>query len=264
MKDKRMASREDYFNCSEKWQMDCKAIKQLNIKTKNWREFLTDETIIREDLITIQVNSRFGIILMHLMARWVLVDFDHVKNSLKLDDEELMKMSSNQTYNINVSGDIKQMLNELGIEKGKEIALHRGGGNKAQKSTNIHVTVFFTIVSLQEEENEQVKAKDEKNVGDEENFSFNPFDFRLIETLSFLFFFLLENNHIFSFATFQDKIGSWYSNVGKGASESGSVGGGVGKYLKVRNVQAESAAADWYAGNCYSKEKEIRCSNRGI
>ncbi|CAL5369384.1 unnamed protein product [Camellia sinensis] len=174
------------------------AIKQLNIKTKNWRELLTDETIIREDLTTIQL------ILMHLMAGWVLVDFDHVKNSLKLDDED-------PTYNINVSGDIKQMLKELGTEKGKEIALHRGGGNKAQKSTN-------------EEEDEQVTAKDEKN----------------------------------------DKIGSWYNNAGKGASESGSVGGGVGKYLKVRNAQAESAVANWYAGNCYSKEKEIRCSNGGI
>ncbi|THG14165.1 hypothetical protein TEA_000741 [Camellia sinensis var. sinensis] len=64
-------------------------------------------------------------------------------------------MSSDPTYNINVSGDIKQMLKELGTEKGKEIALHRGGGNKAQKS--IHVTVFCTIVSLQEEDDEQDK-----------------------------------------------------------------------------------------------------------
>lgn len=41
-------------------------------------------------------------------------------------------MSSDPTYSINVSGDIKQMLEELGTEKGKQTALHGGGGNKAQ------------------------------------------------------------------------------------------------------------------------------------
>lgn len=31
------------------------AIKELNIKTKNWKELLTDEPFTRADLITIQV-----------------------------------------------------------------------------------------------------------------------------------------------------------------------------------------------------------------
>ncbi|XP_057975282.1 peptidyl-prolyl cis-trans isomerase CYP65 [Malania oleifera] len=100
------------------------AIKELNLKTKNWKELLTDEPFTREDLITIQnPNALDG---------KVLLDFDHVKNSLKLDDEELKRMSSDPTYNINVSGDIKQMLEELGTEKGRQTALHGGGGNKAQ------------------------------------------------------------------------------------------------------------------------------------
>lgn len=42
-------------------------------------------------------------------------------------------MSSDPTYNINVTGDIKQMLEELGTEKGKQTALLGGGGSKAQK-----------------------------------------------------------------------------------------------------------------------------------
>ena len=100
----------------------------------------------------------------------VLLEFDHIKNSLKVDDEgmlqpegssfvnyksldddvavfiviiscdtfsilfsELQRMRSDPTYNINVSGDIKQMLQELGTEKGKETAMHGGGGGKAQK-----------------------------------------------------------------------------------------------------------------------------------
>lgn len=41
-------------------------------------------------------------------------------------------MESDPAYNINVNGDIKQMLKELGTEKGKEIAKHGGGGSKAR------------------------------------------------------------------------------------------------------------------------------------
>lgn len=41
-------------------------------------------------------------------------------------------MSSDPAHNINVSGDIKQMLAELGTEKAKEIASLGGGGNKAR------------------------------------------------------------------------------------------------------------------------------------
>ncbi len=41
-------------------------------------------------------------------------------------------MGSDPTYNINVTGDIKQMLEELGTEKGKQTALLGGGGSKAR------------------------------------------------------------------------------------------------------------------------------------
>lgn len=100
------------------------AVKELNIKTKNWKELLTDEPFTREDLITIQNPNA--------LDTKVLLDFDHVKKSLKVDDEEIQKMQSDPSYNINITGDIKQMLKELGSEKAKEIALHGGGGNKAQ------------------------------------------------------------------------------------------------------------------------------------
>lgn len=45
---------------------------------------------------------------------------------------ELRKMDADPSYNINLSGDLKQMLQELGTEKGRQAALHGGGGNKAQ------------------------------------------------------------------------------------------------------------------------------------
>lgn len=37
------------------------AIKELNIKTKNWKELLTDEPFTKEDIITIQVSSTFNL-----------------------------------------------------------------------------------------------------------------------------------------------------------------------------------------------------------
>ncbi|KAG0455206.1 hypothetical protein HPP92_024165 [Vanilla planifolia] len=100
------------------------AIKELNIKNKNWKELLTDEPFTKDDLIAIQnpnaLNSK------------VLVEFDHVKKNLKLDDDEIRKMREDPTYNINVIGDVKQMLLDLGTEKAKQAALLGGGGSKAQ------------------------------------------------------------------------------------------------------------------------------------
>eukprot|EP00252_Welwitschia_mirabilis_P025552 TRINITY_DN8027_c0_g1_i3.p1 TRINITY_DN8027_c0_g1~~TRINITY_DN8027_c0_g1_i3.p1 ORF type:complete len:589 (+),score=152.53 TRINITY_DN8027_c0_g1_i3:302-2068(+) len=99
------------------------AIKELNIKPKNWKELLTDEPFCKEDLITIQNPNA-------LDAK-VVTDFDHVKKDLKIDDEEMEKMKD-ISYRINLSGEMKRMLELVGTEKGKEIAAHGGGGAKAQ------------------------------------------------------------------------------------------------------------------------------------
>ncbi|PIA29341.1 hypothetical protein AQUCO_06000004v1 [Aquilegia coerulea] len=125
------------------------AIKELNIKTKNWKELLTDEPFTREDLITIQNPNA--------LDTKVLVEFDHVKNSLTLDDEELRKMSSDPTYNINVKGDIKQMLLELGTEKGKQTALHGGGGDKAIKERAAALAAILSARSRIKEDSKSTK-----------------------------------------------------------------------------------------------------------
>ncbi|ONL94738.1 Peptidyl-prolyl cis-trans isomerase CYP65 [Zea mays] len=101
------------------------AIQELNIKPKNWKELLTDEPFTRNDLITIQNPN--------VVDGKVLGEFDHVKKGLKLEDEELQRMKDDPTYNINISGDLKQMIKELGTEKGNEAFLQGGGGLKAQK-----------------------------------------------------------------------------------------------------------------------------------
>ncbi|KAG5089679.1 hypothetical protein JHK86_002291 [Glycine max] len=130
------------------------AVKELNIKTKNWKELLTDEPFTKDDLITIQNPNA--------LDSKVLLDFDHVKNSLKVDDEELQKMSSDPTYNINMSGDIKQMLKELGTEKGKETALHGGGGGKAQKERAAALAAILAARSRVEEDSKSNPNKEAK------------------------------------------------------------------------------------------------------
>ncbi|KAK9064898.1 hypothetical protein SSX86_016280 [Deinandra increscens subsp. villosa] len=152
------------------------AVKELNIKTKNWKELLTDEPFKREDIITIQnpnsIDSK------------ALVDFDHVKKNLKVDDEgncslftniilffmmiiimgilnflsEDKKMESDPSYNINVRGDIKQMLKELKTEKGRELALHGGGGSKAQTE---RAAALATILAARERIKDNPKSDNE-------------------------------------------------------------------------------------------------------
>ncbi|KAB2051917.1 hypothetical protein ES319_A12G085100v1 [Gossypium barbadense] len=123
------------------------AIKELNIKTKNWKELLIDEPFTKEDIITIQNPNA--------LDSKVTLDFDHVKNSLKVDDEELRKLSSDPTYNINVVGDIKQMLAELGTDKAKQAALLGGGGAKAQ---NERAAALAAILAARSRIKEDSKA----------------------------------------------------------------------------------------------------------
>lgn len=56
---------------------------------------------------------------------------------------ELKKLESDPAYNINASGDIKQMLSELGTEKAKQTALLGGGGSKAQQERAAALTAIL-------------------------------------------------------------------------------------------------------------------------
>lgn len=63
-------------------------------------------------------------------------------------------MSSDPTYNINVTGDIKQMLEELGTEKGKQTALLGGGGSKAQNERAAALATILAARSRIKEDSE--------------------------------------------------------------------------------------------------------------
>lgn len=126
------------------------------------------------------------------------MDFDHVKHSLKVDDEgrfylylvpclpsffsnheyivsltgqiylaELEKMQSDPTYNINANGDLKQMLKELGTEKAKEIALHGGGGSKARDERAAALEAILAARSrIKEDKSDDAETKQVYSVVD--------------------------------------------------------------------------------------------------
>lgn len=70
-------------------------------------------------------------------------------------------MSSDPTYNINVIGDIKQMLEELGTEKGRQAALLGGGGSKAQ---NERAAALAAILAARSRIKEDVESNSNSEV----------------------------------------------------------------------------------------------------
>ena len=51
----------------------------MNIKTKNWKDLLTDEPFLRKDIIEIQDPQNY--------SKFNLNNFHHLKNNLKVEDD---------------------------------------------------------------------------------------------------------------------------------------------------------------------------------
>lgn len=71
-------------------------------------------------------------------------------------------MKEDPTYNINVSGDIKQMLQELGTEKARQAALLGGGGSKAQNERAAALAAILSARSRVKEDSKSNKNGDAK------------------------------------------------------------------------------------------------------
>lgn len=67
-------------------------------------------------------------------------------------------MKDDPTYNINVAGDLKEMMKELGTEKGKLAFLHGGGGQKAQKER----AAALAVLLAKEEKSDSKSVKESK------------------------------------------------------------------------------------------------------
>lgn len=54
-------------------------MEQLNIKTKSFKDLLTDEPFTRKDIITLQDPTD--------LSKFNLANFYHLKNNLRVEDE---------------------------------------------------------------------------------------------------------------------------------------------------------------------------------
>lgn len=68
---------------------------------------------------------------------------------------------------------------------------------------------------------------------------------------------------IYVFPFVQDKIGSWYSHPVTGRADSETARGGIGKYLKGKNAEGESAAVDSsLTATAVAKKRKLGVSTR--
>ncbi|XP_011495689.1 PREDICTED: peptidyl-prolyl cis-trans isomerase-like 2 [Ceratosolen solmsi marchali] len=82
------------------------AVEQLNIKNRNWKDLISDVTFTRKDLITIQDPSD--------ARKFNLSTFHHIKNNLRVEDEEVTKERNNPNAKLKtVSMETKEILSEL-------------------------------------------------------------------------------------------------------------------------------------------------------
>lgn len=82
------------------------AIEQLNIKTKNWKDLITDQPFTRKDLITIQDPSR--------LEKFDISKFYYIQNKLRVETDEERAEKKDPTGRIQkMSLEMKETLQEL-------------------------------------------------------------------------------------------------------------------------------------------------------
>uniref|UniRef100_A0A8D2LSV8 Peptidylprolyl isomerase like 2 n=1 Tax=Varanus komodoensis TaxID=61221 RepID=A0A8D2LSV8_VARKO len=91
------------------------AVEQLNIKTKTFKDLLTDELFTRQDIITLQDPTN--------LDKFNVSSFFHVKNNLKVTDPDEEKAKSDPSYYLkNANVETRETLLELYKEfKGDEV-----------------------------------------------------------------------------------------------------------------------------------------------
>ncbi|XP_043833259.1 RING-type E3 ubiquitin-protein ligase PPIL2 isoform X2 [Dromiciops gliroides] len=91
------------------------AVEQLNIKTKNFKDLLTDEPFTRQDILTLQDPTN--------LDKFNVANFYHVKNNLRVLDPDEEKARQDPTYYLkNTNTETRETLQELYKDfKGDEI-----------------------------------------------------------------------------------------------------------------------------------------------
>eukprot|EP00899_Mesostigma_viride_P012634 jgi/Mesvir1/21371/Mv20855-RA.1 len=130
------------------------AIQELNIKTKNWKDLLTDEPFTRKDIITLQDPN-------NLAAR-AITKFDHVAKELKVDKDAEAAEGS-----VQMSEDARRVLAELGTDKAKA-AFAQGGGGKAAQAERVLAAKKLLEAELAKEKEAQGGSGKQSKAADKE------------------------------------------------------------------------------------------------
>ncbi|KAL6067857.1 RING-type E3 ubiquitin transferase [Balamuthia mandrillaris] len=110
-------------------------IQQLNIKTKNWKDLITDQPFKREDIITIQDPQN--------PAKRNIQEFDYVKKGLAVDDED----SSDPTKRINLNDTSAQVLEELQRKKASSTSAASSSSSSTSATKRVKSSGSFTSSS---------------------------------------------------------------------------------------------------------------------
>ncbi|XP_017879618.1 RING-type E3 ubiquitin-protein ligase PPIL2 [Ceratina calcarata] len=107
------------------------AVEQLNIKTRNWKDLINDQPFTRKDIITIQDPSN--------ATKFNLSTFHHIKNNIKVEDEETIKERNNPNARLKtVSMETKEILAELDRDYKQAESKQEASKPKADKFNAAH------------------------------------------------------------------------------------------------------------------------------
>ncbi|XP_046326965.2 RING-type E3 ubiquitin-protein ligase PPIL2-like [Haliotis rufescens] len=102
------------------------AVERLNLKVTNLRDLLTDESFTRRDILTIQDPTN--------LDKFNMSDFYHIKNNLKVPDEDSELSKTDPKYRLkNINSEARDALEELDRDY-KPKDLHLLGITNEQKA----------------------------------------------------------------------------------------------------------------------------------
>uniref|UniRef100_A0A673NHH7 PPIase cyclophilin-type domain-containing protein n=1 Tax=Sinocyclocheilus rhinocerous TaxID=307959 RepID=A0A673NHH7_9TELE len=114
------------------------AVEQLNIKTKSYKDLLTDEPFTRQDLITLQDPTN--------LDKFNVSDFFHVKNNMKVLDPDEEKAKQGPSYHLKSTNmETRETLAELYRDyKGDELLASTMKEPEAKKTDKLNAAHYST------------------------------------------------------------------------------------------------------------------------
>uniref|UniRef100_A0AAR2JSX5 RING-type E3 ubiquitin transferase n=1 Tax=Pygocentrus nattereri TaxID=42514 RepID=A0AAR2JSX5_PYGNA len=114
------------------------AVEQLNIKTKSYKDLLTDEPFTRQDIITLQDPTN--------LDKFNVSNFFHVKNNVKVLDPDEEKAKQDPAYHLKTTNlETRETLAELYKEyKGDELLASTMKEPEAKKTDKLNAAHYST------------------------------------------------------------------------------------------------------------------------